>query len=89
VRTSLQEIKRFWQDRGVWPDTEPIDLYGPAVRETDEPLFAANAADITSREQLEAAIVAEYEDYGTLAFQSETERRWFEYSAGLPGFWKR
>lgn len=88
VRKSLQEIKRFWEDCGVWPDTEPIDRYGPAVRDPDEPLYAVNATDITSREQLEAAIVAEYEKYGTLAFQTETERAWFEYSEGLSEFWE-
>lgn len=88
VRRSLRESKLFWQDRGVWPDTEPIDLYGPAVQEPEEPLYAANAKDITSREQLEAAIVVGYDDYGTLAFQTETECRWFEYSEGLPEFWE-
>jgi len=31
VARSLDEIKRFWRDRGIWPDTEPIDRYGPAV----------------------------------------------------------
>ena len=82
VRTSLGEIKRFWQDRGVWPDTEPIDLYGPAVREPDDPVFAANGADIVSREELEDAIVVEYDDY-TLAYRSEMERKHVEYSEGL------
>jgi hypothetical protein len=33
--------------------------------------------------------VAEYDEYGTLAFQSETERRWFEYSEGLSAFCER
>ena len=89
VRTSLQEIKRFWQEKGVWPETEPIDLYGPAVQEPDEPLYVVNSADITSREQLESAIVVDYKEYGTLAFQTETERQWFEYSEGLPEFWDR
>lgn len=89
VRTSLEEIKRFWQEKGVWPETEPIDLYGPAVQEPEEPLYAVNAKDITSQEQLESAIVVDYEEYGTLAFQTETERQWFEYSEGLPEFWDR
>jgi hypothetical protein len=89
VRKSLREIKQFWQERGVWPDTEPIDLYGPAVREPEEPLYAVNAKDIRSREQLEDSIVADYDRYGTLAFQTETERAWFEYSEGLLDFWER
>lgn len=89
VRTSLREIKRFWQDHGVWPATEPIDLYGPAVHEPADPLYAVNATDITAREQLEAAIIVDYEAYGPLAFRTETERAWFEYSEGLPNFWSR
>lgn len=82
VRTSLQEIKEFWQTRGVWPETEPIDLYGPAVAQPDDPVFAGNGTDITSREELEAAIVVEYEDY-TVAYRSETERKHVEYYEGL------
>jgi len=35
VRESLREVKAFWQENGVWPDTEPRDLYGPAVEEPD------------------------------------------------------
>lgn len=88
VRTSLQEIKRFWQEKDVWPEKEPINLYGPAVQDPDESLYAVNAADITSREHLESAIVVNYDEYGTLAFQTETERQWFEYCEGLPGFWE-
>lgn len=83
VRTSLREIKAFWQERGVWPATEPRDLYSPAVRKPDDPVYVVNGADITSREQLESSFVAEYEEYGTLAFQSETEQRWVEYREGL------
>ena len=84
VRRSLREIKTFWQDRGVWPDTEPIDLYGQAVQEPTDPVCAATGADITSRDELEDTIVAEYAEYDTLAFQTETKRHWFEYREGIP-----
>ena len=88
VTRSLDEIKQFWQDHGVWPDTEPIDLYDSAVREPNDPVYAANGADVSSRRELEDSIVAEYEEYGTLAFQDETEQQWFEYREGLPSFWE-
>lgn len=82
VRTSLQEIKRFWQDRGVGPETEPIESYGPAVREPEEPLYAVNGADITTREELERAIVVDYGDY-SLAYRSKTEQAFLEWREGL------
>ncbi|MDS0476829.1 DUF6610 family protein [Natrinema sp. 1APR25-10V2] len=78
VRTSLHEIKRFWQDRSVWPDTEPIDLYGPAVHEPDDPVYAVDGADIRSRDQLEESIVETYADC-TLAYRTETEQAFLEW----------
>lgn len=84
VRTSLQEIKAFWQDHGVWPETEPIDLYGPALDEPDEHIFMDKGGDpIQDREALEAAYVEEYFDRGTWAFQSETQKKFIEYREGL------
>jgi len=83
VRTSLQEIKQFWQDRGIWPDTEPIDLYGPAIREPDEPVYTVNGGDIRSQEQLEDSIIKEYDEMGTLAYRSETEQAFVEWREGL------
>lgn len=84
VRTSLQEIKQYWQDRGVWPDTEPVDLYGPAVREPDECIYLDRDGDpIPDRESLEAAYVAEYEGYGAVAFASESQKKFIEYREGL------
>jgi hypothetical protein len=59
------------------------------VDEPDDSLFAANAADITSREQLEAAIVVEYDEYGTLAFQTETEQAFLEWREDQIMPWKR
>jgi hypothetical protein len=78
VHESLREIKCFWQERGVWPATEPIEQYSPAVCEPDDPVFAANGADIDTREALEDAIVVEYPEH-TLAYRSPTERAHVEY----------
>jgi hypothetical protein len=82
VRESLKEIKTFWEETDVWPDTESINLYGPAVEEPDEPLYAVNGADIETREQLEKSIVEEYEGR-KLAFQSEVEKAFLEYRGNL------
>jgi hypothetical protein len=78
VRESLREIKCFWQERDVWPATEPIEQYGTAVQEPDDPVFAANGADIDTREALEEAIIVGYGDQ-TLAYRSDTERAHVEY----------
>lgn len=84
VRESLKEIKQFWQERGVWPDTEPIDIYGPPVQEPDECIFMDRGGDpILDRQALESAYVTEYEEYGTLAFASETQKKFIEYRDGL------
>jgi hypothetical protein len=48
VRRSLREMRAFWEERGVWPcrGSTPIERRGPAVREPDDPVFAANGADL-------------------------------------------
>lgn len=83
VRRSLREMRRFWQERDVWPAETPAERVGPPVREPDDPVFAANGADIRERETLEDAIVVDYEGGQTLAYRSETERAYVEYHAGL------
>lgn len=84
VRTSLEEIKAFWEERGVWPDTTPRDLYGPAVQEPDKLIFMDHGGDpIATREDLEAAYIREYEEHGRLAFASELQKRHWEYYEGL------
>ena len=84
VRESLKEIKMFWQKRGVWPSTEPIDLYGPAVDEPDEHIFMDNGGEpIPDREALETAYVATYEEYGSLAFQNKSKKKFIECREGL------
>jgi len=84
ARTSYQEIKEFLQGKGVWPETEPQDLYGPAVRRPDFDIFMDKGGDpIGSREELEAAYVVEYGEKGVLAFESEVEKKFIEWREGL------
>jgi len=83
VRRSLRETKQFWQEKDVWPETEPIDLFGPAVLEPNKPVYAVNGGDIETREQLEDAIVTDYEEKGTLAYRNETEQAFLEWRERL------
>jgi hypothetical protein len=85
VRKSLEEIKEYWQERGVWPDTEPIELYGPAVKEPDDRIYMDAGGDpIVMREGLEAAHVEKYQR-GTWAFESESQKAFIEYRENLAG----
>lgn len=87
VRKSLEESKRYWQERGVWPDTEPIELHGPAVHYPDDQIFMDLGGElIPNQEALEQAYVQSYEYNGeavTWAFQSEVEKKFVEYRDGL------
>lgn len=53
VRKSLREMRKFWQERGVWPTETPVESSGPAVREPDDPVFTASGETIRERETLE------------------------------------
>jgi len=84
ARRSYEQIKEFLEDKGVWPETEPRDLYGPAVLKPEFEIFMDRGGDpIPSREDLEKAYVEEYEEKGTLAFESETQKEFVEYREGL------
>ena len=84
VRKSLEEMKEYWLERGVWPDTEPIDLYGPAVEDPDKGNYMDLGGDpIPDREALENAYLEEYPEKGRLAFQSEAVKRFIEYRENL------
>ncbi|MFC7213044.1 DUF6610 family protein [Saliphagus sp. GCM10025334] len=87
VQKSLEEIKTYWQDKGIWPGTGPRDLYGPAVKEPDEPIFMDQGGDlILTREELEHAYVEQYEYKGedvAWAFQNRKAKQFIEYREGL------
>ncbi|WP_435180977.1 DUF6610 family protein [Halorussus sp. AFM4] len=83
VQKGLQEIKKFWQERGVWPEENLVDEYDPAVMEPDELIFADNGSHITQQETLEDTIVVEYECEKTGAYSSEIQRKFIEYREGL------
>lgn len=46
VRTSLREIRAFWQEKGLWPQTTPRDVYGEVVKEPKDPVWAATGGNI-------------------------------------------
>ena len=83
VRQSLREIRRFWQEKGVWPTETPVEQIGSPTREPDDPVFATSGETIRKQEALESAIIVDYEDGQTLAYRSATERAHVEYHAGL------
>jgi hypothetical protein len=73
VRKSLEEIKAFWEQKGVWPETEPRELHGPAVLEPEFEIFIDKGGDpIPSREDLEKAYVEEYEEKGSRLTETRT-----------------
>ena len=84
ARRSYREIKSFLQDKDLWPDIEPVEIYGEAVEEPDELLWMDDGGDpIGSREELESAYVDEYEEYGKMAFRSESQKKFIEWREGL------
>lgn len=84
MRKSLEEIRTFWQERGVWPETEPIDPYEPAVIEPDELIYMDRGGDpIRNHERLKTAYVEEYVERGTWAFASESPKKFAEHREGL------
>jgi hypothetical protein len=93
VQRSLQEIKQYWQERDVWPETEPVELYGEAVEKPDEFVFIDRGGDpIPDREALEDAYVEQYSydgDEVKRAFQSEAYKEFVEWRAGFDMFESR
>ncbi|RQG89638.1 hypothetical protein EA473_21750 [Natrarchaeobius chitinivorans] len=84
VKISLEEIKAFWQDKGLWPETEPRVLYGPAVQEPDQLIYMDQGGDpIPSRDALENAYIGEYEEHGRLAFENKTQKQFVEHREAL------
>lgn len=83
ARRSYEEIKDFLKERDVWPETEPVELYGEPVEEPDELIWMDRGGDpISTQEDLEEAYVGEYEERGKVAFRSEVEKKFTEYREG-------
>ena len=82
VRESLKEVRDFWCEKDLWPETEPRDIFGSPYDEPDDPVYAISGQDIDLLEKLEAAHVKEY-DGNTYAFESKTAQRFLEYRGGL------
>jgi hypothetical protein len=80
VRESLEWIKRFWQDKGVWPNSG--DTRSPLETEPMDPVWAVDGSRATA-EALEDAIVVEYQNGQTLAYRDHHERERIEYREGL------
>jgi len=84
VRKSLEEIKEFWQEKDLWPETEPIDIYGKPTEEPDDAIWMDDGGDpISSLEGLEEAYVTEYEEMGKIAFQNQPHKKFIEYREDL------
>lgn len=82
VSYSLLEIKGFWIVQGVWLAATPLEAYGPAVLEPDDPVYATGG-DIRTREDRETAYL-EADDHGRRqVYRSETEKRFIEYRERL------
>lgn len=82
VKRSLEEMRAFWQDRGIWPGSTPREEYGVAIRTPDDHIWAVDGSHIGETEQLEDAIVVDYDDGRTYAYRSELERKRVEYYEG-------
>ncbi|WP_338086243.1 DUF6610 family protein [Natrinema altunense] len=83
ARRSYEEIKDFLKEKGVWPEIEPVELYGEPVEEPDEFIWMDRGGDpISTQEELEEAYIGEYEERGKVAFQSEVEKKFTEYREG-------
>jgi hypothetical protein len=84
VEKSLEEMKRFWQQVGVWPEQTPRQRCGPAVIEPDDHVWLDHPGDpIPDRGGLERSYIAEYSELGTVAYESEAYKRFVKHRDGL------
>lgn len=85
VRKSLEEIKEYWLEKGLWPEREAHESHGEAVLKPGEPIYIDDGGEpVGTREELEDSIVREYEE-GAYAFESETQAGFIEYREGWVG----
>jgi len=81
VDRSLREMKQFWQERGVWPATTPVERDGLAVIQPDEPVYVEHGGSLRTKEAVESAVIGDYKA-GTYAFDSEAGKRFVECREG-------
>lgn len=79
VRNSLQEIKGYWEDLDLWPETTPREFIGPATQTPTDYVSATTGDQIESLDELEDSIIARHENYGDLAFSNSAEKKFFEH----------
>lgn len=82
VEKSLQELKEFWQEKDRWPSVQPCEIYGAAVEEPDDRVYAVSGGDIEGCGELEQSYIIN-RDGKCFAFESGTAKRFFEYREGL------
>lgn len=82
IKKSLSQVKQYWQDKDLWPEQEPRDIHGPAVKEPDDMVYAFMGDDIETTEELETSVVKEYDGW-TLAFKNQKQKQRFEYREGV------
>lgn len=85
VTESLREMRLFWEEKGVWPTRTPLEEIGTAVKKPDDHVFAGSGRDPRGKEAMEEAIVVEYDNGQTFAFENKSERDHFEYHEGRIG----
>lgn len=83
VRRGLWHIREFRRERGVWPETTPMDVLGTAV--LDGPLSAryTHCERCGHRLADPAFELVEYDDGTARGFCSDSCRSWLEYHDGL------
>lgn len=50
INRSLEEIRTYWEDRGVWPESSPIEQFGPAVLTPDDPVLGSSGTHYSTNE---------------------------------------
>lgn len=82
VKRSLEEIKRFWQSKDLWPGTELQDLAEPPVKQPRDNVFHGSGRRIKSDEELWNAYVVEAEDM-TYGFESSVKKDFVAWREGI------
>lgn len=83
MNQSLQEAKKYWQERGVWPGTTPNDIAGPASQVPMDDVHHINGGNpVSSKEELEETHILE-DGSDVYGFETEKARDFFQFREGL------